>query len=400
MEAQRRCSAPATPATRRNSRSVAHRASFYSATATPRAYCGSSRASTPASERTASLGHPASFLDNDDTGKSNCSDDSYSGRADSSGGGGSGGGRSFSVRGRTTNKSCSGSTESGSDGGGRMSGKREPSTTVTAGSAVRLSAEASAILNAWSPPAAGAVLKLCATAPVSTVSGARWQGKPKALVGPLALDRAVSSRPMEPALPEKPAVVIKAAGARMLKRLGSQIEFWGDSGDESDSTQVSCGIKYGRTETRSCRHCCGVLLGGLTAVGSPHLFVSSVPIAPGRDRSPPSDLSVRETRKIKVFNRNTTAVHGAVSPDPSSPHRPNSCYFPPSTRLIVFGLRSATLRVPRRVARTRNPLQSFHVCPLLLREKLCDGGGRPVQKFVFACPGTAAALVSHTDGCR
>ncbi|CAB1112346.1 unnamed protein product [Ectocarpus sp. CCAP 1310/34] len=58
---------------------------------------------------------------------------------------------------------------------------------------------------------------------------------------------------MEPALPEKPAVVIKAAGARMLKRLGSQIEFWGDSGDESDSTQVSCGIKYERTETRSCR---------------------------------------------------------------------------------------------------------------------------------------------------
>lgn len=54
------------------------------------------------------------------------------------------------------------------------------------------------------------------------------------------------------------------------------------------------------------------------------------------------------------------------------------------------------LRTPRRVVRTRNPLHSFHVCPLLLHEKLCDGGGRPVHKFVFACPGTAAALVSHT----
>ncbi|CAB1109803.1 unnamed protein product [Ectocarpus sp. CCAP 1310/34] len=229
---ERRCSAPATPATRRNFRSVAHRVSFYSATATPRAYCGSSRASTPASERTASLGRPASFLDNDDTGKSNCNDDSYSGRADSSGGGGSGGGRRFSVSGRMRNKTCSGFTESGSNGGERMSGRTggsgEPSTTVTAGSAVRLSAEASAILNAWSPPAAGgdssARTDRCTAAPgAAATAGARWQGKPKALVGPLALDRAVSSRRMELALPEKPAVVIKAAGARMLKRLDSQI---------------------------------------------------------------------------------------------------------------------------------------------------------------------------------
>ncbi|CAN0044193.1 unnamed protein product, partial [Ectocarpus sp. 13 AM-2016] len=58
----------------------------------------------------------------------------------------------------------------------------------------------------------------------------------------------------------------------------------------------------------------------------------------------------------------------------------------------------STLRTPRRVARTRNPLHSFHVCPLLLHEKLCDGGGRPVHKFVFACPGTAAGLVGSMEG--
>lgn len=35
----------------------------------------------------------------------------------------------------------------------------------------------------------------------------------------------------------------------------------------------------------------GSLLVSLSAVGSPHLFGSSVPIDPGRDRSPPSGRS-------------------------------------------------------------------------------------------------------------
>lgn len=48
----------------------------------------------------------------------------------------------------------------------------------------------------------------------------------------------------------------------------------------------------------------------------------------------------------------------------------------------------------RRVLKTRNPLDFFHVCPLLVHEKMCDGNGRPVHKFVFACPGKAEVLVS------
>lgn len=44
--------------------------------------------------------------------------------------------------------------------------------------------------------------------------------------------------------------------------------------------------------------------------------------------------------------------------------------------------------------KTRNPLDFFHVCPLLVHEKMCDGNGRAVHKFVFACPGKAQALVS------
>ncbi|CBN76583.1 delta-9 desaturase [Ectocarpus siliculosus] len=432
--------APATLPTCRNSRSNARRSFFSSTTTTPRGYSGSYRASTPAREQTASLGRPAPFLDSDDTGKSNDSDDSYSGRGGSSGGvdgGGGGGGERLSVRGRARNKSCSGSDESGSDGGEKMRGRSslgrrvsvgipkisrsktaelpsggagEPSATVAAGSAVRLSAEASAILNARSPPevwsdssartgrrtaAPGAAataegasltlpphpaptLKRFATAPISTVGGEGWQGKPKELLCPLASDRAVSPRWMEPALPEKPAVVIKAAGARMLKRLGSQIEFFGASVDESDSKQVPCGVKYRKTEVVVGN--VGYSLGWFDRGWPSTPLDWSVPIAAGRDRMPPSVISAPSSVQspsptcgggARVFRRNTTV-------------RP--C------------MEDSTLRIPRRVARTRNPLHSFHVCPLLLHEKLCDGGGRPVHKFVFACPGTAAALVGSMEG--
>lgn len=44
--------------------------------------------------------------------------------------------------------------------------------------------------------------------------------------------------------------------------------------------------------------------------------------------------------------------------------------------------------------KTRNPLDFFHVCPLLMHEKMCEGNGRPVHRFVLACPGKAVALVS------
>ena len=52
----------------------------------------------------------------------------------------------------------------------------------------------------------------------------------------------------------------------------------------------------------------------------------------------------------------------------------------------------------RRVWGNKHLLDFFHVCPLLLHEKMGDGGDRPVHKFVFACPGRAAALVSARRG--
>lgn len=40
------------------------------------------------------------------------------------------------------------------------------------------------------------------------------------------------------------------------------------------------------------------------------------------------------------------------------------------------------------------------MCPLLLHEKMGGSSGRPVHKFVFTCPGKAAALVSdERTGC-
>lgn len=44
---------------------------------------------------------------------------------------------------------------------------------------------------------------------------------------------------------------------------------------------------------------------------------------------------------------------------------------------------------------TKNPLDFFYVCPLMLHERITvgDDGGRPVYRFVFSCPGKAGALV-------
>lgn len=56
-------------------------------------------------------------------------------------------------------------------------------------------------------------------------------------------------------------------------------------------------------------------------------------------------------------------------------------------------------KATRRVWEKKNPLDFFHVCPLLLHEKMGGGAGRPVYKLVFACPGRAGALVSpHDEG--
>lgn len=95
----------------------------------------------------------------------------------------------------------------------------------------------------------------------------------------------------------------------------------------------------------------------------------------------------------------------------SSPLRANSPCLPLTSHLLLHGRDFHRLRflplfflyhqddrpfkMTRRVQKTRNPLEFFHVCPLLLHDKLCDGNGRPVHRLVFACPGKAAAMVSH-----
>lgn len=53
-----------------------------------------------------------------------------------------------------------------------------------------------------------------------------------------------------------------------------------------------------------------------------------------------------------------------------------------------------SFKTTRTLQKKKNALDFFHVCPLLMHEKMGDGAGRPVYKFVFACPGRARALVS------
>ncbi|CAM9174754.1 unnamed protein product, partial [Laminaria digitata] len=55
-------------------------------------------------------------------------------------------------------------------------------------------------------------------------------------------------------------------------------------------------------------------------------------------------------------------------------------------------------KATRRVWEKKNPLDFFHVCPLVLHEKMGGGAGRPVHKLVFACPGRAGALVNAMEG--
>lgn len=56
------------------------------------------------------------------------------------------------------------------------------------------------------------------------------------------------------------------------------------------------------------------------------------------------------------------------------------------------------LTTTRKVRKKKIPLDLFHVCPMLMHEKIGDCAGRPVYKFVFACPGRAGALVSARRG--
>lgn len=62
--------------------------------------------------------------------------------------------------------------------------------------------------------------------------------------------------------------------------------------------------------------------------------------------------------------------------------------------------------VPKKVWGGPNLLERFHVCPLLLREKMeppdsirstrDSSSTRPVYRYIFSCPGQAQALVRET----
>lgn len=58
----------------------------------------------------------------------------------------------------------------------------------------------------------------------------------------------------------------------------------------------------------------------------------------------------------------------------------------------------------KRAWSSKRVMESFHVCPLIFREKMETAGGvdprnarskRPVYRYIFSCPGQAQALVRY-----
>lgn len=87
-------------------------------------------------------------------------------------------------------------------------------------------------------------------------------------------------------------------------------------------------------------------------------------------------------------------------PPPSTPRHHERIFDRAASSSRCHGPQEARpFKATRRVWEKKNPLDFFHVCPLLLHEKMGGGAGRPVHKLVFACPGRAGALVSpHDEG--
>lgn len=77
-------------------------------------------------------------------------------------------------------------------------------------------------------------------------------------------------------------------------------------------------------------------------------------------------------------------------PRSSLSQREHSCFTPPRHCIQE----DKPFKAMRRMRENKNLRDFFHVSPLLLHERMGDGGDRPVYKFIFGCRGRAAALVS------
>eukprot|EP00904_Undaria_pinnatifida_P011388 jgi/Undpi1/737/HiC_scaffold_10.g04201.m1 len=105
----------------------------------------------------------------------------------------------------------------------------------------------------------------------------------------------------------------------------------------------------------------------------------------------------------KRASAEAAAIVNASSPPPKAPS-PSKAPKRVDRRAAVgaeFGVGprpDRPVKATRRVREKKNQLDLFHVCPLLMHENMGDEAARPVYKFVFACPGRAAALVSAMTG--
>ena len=76
-------------------------------------------------------------------------------------------------------------------------------------------------------------------------------------------------------------------------------------------------------------------------------------------------------------------------------HGGPNVYSPVRSHARSYVLFSVALQ-QREVEMGKLVLERYHVCPFVLRERL-DGdkdSSRPIYRYVFSCPGEAAALVS------
>lgn len=106
---------------------------------------------------------------------------------------------------------------------------------------------------------------------------------------------------------------------------------------------------------------------------------------------------LREVCESSSSERSLKKHCSRFHPYPSTRHRGTMkivCSHRASSPLRCGGSQEARpFKATRRVWEKKNPLDFFHVCPLVLHEKMGGGAGRPVHKLVFACPGRAGALV-------
>eukprot|EP00903_Cladosiphon_okamuranus_P012613 g11801.t1 len=334
----------------RRSSATTPRASTSSRATTPRAFTPSRAGQTPR-EPIARLGYPSPFSGTDHGQEPGASTKGSRAAGRDNGVGGGGGGNNSTDDSRPSRLRSTGSGSDSSENASRSLGRR-----VSLGAGVKLSAEAAAILNAEIP-----------TPSEGNDSAGRSRSKSAPGVGNMKPAPSFPPNPRQiitrnATTPEAPVSTVPPNPRQTITRNATA--------PEAPFPAVDGPGLQGRPR-------------GLTphssSLSADRPLTLDRPVT-GRWMEPPlpekKSIKAVGTRMLKRIGSQLDPL-GGTSGEGRSPKQDDRPF-----------------RVTRRVLKTRNPLDFFHVCPLLLHEKMCEGNGRPVHKFVFACPEKAAGLVS------